>query len=51
MTTAMTESRIFQNIGRVMYFDAARAPKPIAVNQMTLAIDAPRANSHRWEAN
>jgi hypothetical protein len=46
MIAAMIESRIFQNIGRDINREADFAPKPIAVNQIKLAIVAPRTKNH-----
>ena len=51
MTIAISESRIFQNIGRDIYFEAALAPKPIALNHRTLATDAPIAKYQRSASN
>ena len=51
MTAEMERSRIFQKIGLDMYLEAERAPKPMKLNQMTLAVDAPKAKIHFWSSN
>ena len=47
----MSESRIFQNIGRDINFEADFAPNPIAVNQMKLASIAPKTKNHFSDPN
>ena len=51
MIAAMIESRIFQNIGRDINFEADFAPKPIAVNQIKLASIAPITKNHLSDPN
>ena len=51
MIAAISESRTFQKIGRAINLEADLAPKPIALNQVKLAIMAPKAKNHLSESN
>jgi hypothetical protein len=51
MIAAIIESRIFQKIGFDINLEADFAPNPIAVNQVKLAIIAPRTKNHLSEPN
>lgn len=51
ITAAIIESSIFQNMGLDMNREAARAPKPIVENQITLATALPLAKYQRLSSN
>ena len=51
MTIATKVSKILQKMGLDIIVDAARAPKPMDVNQIKLAKDAPRAKNQRSDVN
>ena len=51
ITSAMSESKIFQNTGLGMNREAARAPNPMVVNHNKLASEAPKAKNQQLSSN